>query len=60
VNKLTINTFVFGNPIDADFEVPFRQSEILIVFNSRFLVDGEGGRGVGGVFGFADSGESGF
>jgi hypothetical protein len=51
---------VFGNPIDADFEVPFRQSEILIVFNSRFLVDGEGGRGVGGVFGFADSGESGF
>lgn len=51
---------MFGNPFCADFEVSFGESEALIVFDAQFLVDREGGGGIGVIFGFADSGESWF
>lgn len=44
-------TFAFGDPLDAEFEIPLGLGEELVVFHAQLLIDGE--RGSIGVVGFA-------
>jgi len=58
ISKTTEVTFGFGDPLDAEFEIPLGLCEELVVFHARKLLGGESG-GVG-VVGLARTGERGF